>query len=342
MRSIALLAALALLGAGCVGGGDGDAEPAPMGTAPTATAPARTPVARDAVLPSAAEQAWVEGLTGWMLAVQNAALQRNTAYLVDCASSLRATVPQPPSTRLRPLRAAAGRACRDVERALAIGPDDAAAGDRLYARAQRTFDRIVERILVASQLTLERELPVRGGAEQRASRVEPRVGSLATRLAGRRVEAHCWSGADWRRINRELSLYMGLNREIAGYASVGGDEVELAPDGCAPLVRVLYGGSWPEDGGGRIELAAAVSLLAHEVAHALGTSDEARAECWALQHVRRVAELLGAPAESARELAETQWQDVYLVAVRDDPIYGSPECRDGGKLDLDPTSSNWP
>lgn len=331
MRPCAALCALVLLAAGCAGGDEDAPRP-----------PASAPVARDAVLPSAAEQAWVGELSGWMLGMQNAALQRNADYLADCTASLRSTVAPPPSPRLRPLRKSAGRACRDVERALALEPARAAEADRLHARAQRTFDGIVERILVSSQLTLDQALPVRGGPDVRASRVEPRVGRIATRVAGRRVAVRCWSQADWRRINRELAVYLGVTRRIAGYAAVGGDRVELAPEGCDPLVRVLYGGAWPDDGGDDVALAAAAVLLAHEVGHSRGLSNEARTECWGVQHVADVASLLRAPGAQARQLAETYWEEIYLSTVQDDEVYGSEECRNGGDLDARPNTDLWP
>ena len=38
-------------------------------------------------------------------------------------------------------------------------------------------------------------------------------------------------------------------------------------------------------------------------------------------------------------VASLYWGEVY---PRLDPIYISPECRDGGALDLNPWSSTWP
>ena len=73
--------------------------------------------------------------------------------------------------------------------------------------------------------------------------------------------------------------------------------------------------------------------------HRLGAAHEARVECWAMQHVEEVALLLRASARDARRLAETYWDTVYL---RDHATYGSPECRDGGKLDLQRGTGEWP
>jgi hypothetical protein len=55
--------------------------------------------------------------------------------------------------------------------------------------------------------------------------------------------------------------------------------------------------------------------------------------------MRRAARLLGAPAAYADSLAELAWTGLYPYGLAK---YHSPECRDGGKLDLDPRSSEWP
>lgn len=331
MRRSAVAGVLALLLTGC--SGDPQSGSGPPAVEPSPPAPF---TARDAPLPTARELAWVERLSGWMLGVQNATLGRNADYLRGCASSLVHEVPRPPSARLRPLRAAAARACDAVERGLTVR---GAAADRHLARAQRTLDRVVEAIFLSAQETADRPLPVRGGSDVRTSRIEPRVGRLAAGLAKRRVEARCWSRDDWERIRRELAVYSGIDPDVQGFARVGDGTVHLAPDGCDPLVRVLYGADWPTAFGDRLELAGAAGLLAHEVRHRLGVSDEARAECWGLQHVEEVARLLGGSAEQARELAATHWEHLY---DRDDETYGSPQCRDGGALDVRPGSSEWP
>jgi hypothetical protein len=52
-----------------------------------------------------------------------------------------------------------------------------------------------------------------------------------------------------------------------------------------------------------------------------------------------VAARLGIDEDYARRLARLYWQQAY---PRNDPVYGSPECRDGGVMDVNPDSSDWP
>jgi hypothetical protein len=335
MRSSAIAPALAValtLLAGCAGGEAGGRGPAPQPERGALGAP-------DASPPTAAERAWVDELGGWMLGVQNATFHANDDYLRGCATSLAGDVAPPPTPRLSPLRRKAAHACREIERALAVAHDRRPQAELHLRRARRTLDDVVETILVASQPTVYRPLPVRGGTGVRTSRIEPRVSRLATRFAKRPVEARCWSDTDWRSIERELAVYTGFAERISGYAPIGEGTINLAAAACDPLVRVLYGGRWPTAFRDSVELAAGVGLLAHEVRHVVGASHEARVECWAMQHVDEVAELLGATARGSRRLAETYSDAVYL---RDHITYGSPECRDGGRLDLRPGSSEWP
>jgi hypothetical protein len=132
------------------------------------------------------------------------------------------------------------------------------------------------------------------------------------------------------------------------YGSRPGREALLAPQVCGTLERMwarggpglactaLGGGACGDD---VVALAWATSALAHESFHLRGVRDEAAAECYGLQSTAFVARALGAPAAYAQRLAAyTFWN------VRPPVDYGyfSPECRDGGKLDLRLQTSRWP
>jgi len=132
------------------------------------------------------------------------------------------------------------------------------------------------------------------------------------------------------------------------YGDRAGREALLAPQVCGTLERLWARGGPPlactRLGGGAcgeevVALAWAASALAHESFHLRGVRDEATAECYGLQSTAFVARALGAPAPYAQRLATyTFWN------VRPPVDYGyfSPECRDGGKLDLRPQTSRWP
>jgi hypothetical protein len=84
----------------------------------------------------------------------------------------------------------------------------------------------------------------------------------------------------------------------------------------------------------------AALVLSHESQHLRGVQSEGEAQCYAIQTVARVAELLGSPPAEARAVAS------HYLAV-DQPLmppdYSLPgDCVDGGSLDLSPQSSSWP
>ena len=132
------------------------------------------------------------------------------------------------------------------------------------------------------------------------------------------------------------------------YGDRPGREALLAPQVCGTLERLWRRGgpslACTELGRGQcgkdvIALAWATSALAHESFHLRGVRDEAAAECYGLQSTAFTARALGAPTAYAARLAEyTFWN------VRPPVDYGyfSPECGDGGKLDLRPQTSRWP
>ena len=82
-----------------------------------------------------------------------------------------------------------------------------------------------------------------------------------------------------------------------------------------------------------------LNTLAHESYHLAGVRDEATTQCYALQAVGFVARRLGATEAQASALGE--WAATNLPA-RMPPEYSSPQCRDGGTLDLHPNAPGWP
>jgi hypothetical protein len=99
--------------------------------------------------------------------------------------------------------------------------------------------------------------------------------------------------------------------------------------------------------------AQALLILVHESVHLSsysGNGDEALTECRAIQLIRTTALALGVPDTLARALghealrfdARLPGPDDWRVQMRELPSYRSPECYDGGPLDIDPASSDWP
>jgi hypothetical protein len=189
-------------------------------------------------------------------------------------------------------------------------------------------------------------LPV-GGDEVQDSRVDPlygRIGAeLVARISGqkegvRSVQVICWSDEDW----RELMVAFRNAGEIEpgrfwlGWVPRGRRVINLSSLACLQLDRITYHDSslaLPATG-------AAVGALAHEAMHVAGIHDEGVAECYGMQLTAVTAMRLGTEPDYADEL-----RTVNFESNRDrraGTVYDSPDCYDGGPLDLAPESSRWP
>jgi len=83
----------------------------------------------------------------------------------------------------------------------------------------------------------------------------------------------------------------------------------------------------------------AAHTLAHESFHLRGFQDEGVTECYALQNTAFVAERLGVPTQAAKSLQA--W--LYKRGYPNEPTeYQSPQCYDGGPLDLRPGTAEFP
>jgi hypothetical protein len=170
-----------------------------------------------------------------------------------------------------------------------------------------------------------------------ASHRQPDYGAVAAKLSHGAAQAvDCWSSADWGRVTASLGPAQAGYKQL-GFVDLGAapGDVELSPEVCSQLDLLRYGKTRPRP---TLRLANAVDVLAHETFHTSGVSDEATTECYAIQSVAWVARQLGAPSRYAHVLARREWAD-----YGDEPAgYTSPECRDGGKLDLRPRTHSWP
>jgi hypothetical protein len=176
------------------------------------------------------------------------------------------------------------------------------------------------------------------------SHIEPNLSAALSSLAGHRAQARCWSGPDWRRLSTQRSSWPHRERRLgpwSAYASPAHDEAHFSPTLCAILSRVVYQRIPVRDDEWPAAVAFSVATLAHEAQHLRGIFNEAKAECYGMQAITRTAQLLGRSEAEGRYLAELYWRDEYHDEDRD-PAYVSGECRDGGRLDLSPTSNVWP
>jgi hypothetical protein len=288
---------------------------------------------RLAPLPTAREIAWFRGMAAFANAVSNLSEQaaatgpaglKALAALRSCGPIFRSSVGEAPSPRQRAAARVVRGACADFARG------DLSAGDR-------ALDESSSRIFLRSD---GRDLPRLSGTTDQ-SRVEPRFSRAAAALSGvSGTVVRCWSLPDWLALIDERSAYTGgaVDLRADGFLSEG-RRVNLAPRMCERLVRFVYGAERPAGGRPKLELANTVLTLAHETVHVSQGADEAVATCYGLQRIRHAAVLLGAPRGYADSLAELAWTGLYPYGLAK---YHSPQCRNGGKLDLHPRSPVWP
>jgi hypothetical protein len=174
---------------------------------------------------------------------------------------------------------------------------------------------------------------------------ERRLAGVASGLAGRDVSIHCQSF--W----GELVDISGRSGSVSfDHDGAPLDEASLSRGTCKWLVRVaggdaradlacveaaVYVGACGRDAD---HLVHAVVTLAHEAMHLRGETNEAAAQCYAVQLAARTAQLLGvAPAQAAAIGRYALARQRYMPAD-----YQSSECRAGGALDLHPETPSWP
>jgi hypothetical protein len=172
------------------------------------------------------------------------------------------------------------------------------------------------------------------------TRIGPLYGRLAGEIARNNTEVRCWSREDWPRLMREEHAVAGISvpPDVRGLTGIGSKRINLSPTACRELDGLAYDDEQPGASAAKLLLAYGVAALAHEAQHRAGIVEEDVAECYGLQRLRDAALSLGADPPYADELATVYWGDYGHIS----PEYTSPECRDGGELDLHPTTSRWP
>ena len=103
--------------------------------------------------------------------------------------------------------------------------------------------------------------------------------------------------------------------------------IHLSYSNCNSLI-----GLWNKDSGLSAEQWVVLHTLAHEIEHTNGVSNEASAECYAMQRVRDVAIQWGLPEDEIEAHVASYYVNYYPRLV--DNSYRSSECVDGGSLDL--------
>ena len=149
----------------------------------------------------------------------------------------------------------------------------------------------------------------------RHHRLEDRLEAAASALVGVPVTVHCQTAGQ---------QFVDAGAEL-GFVRYGPDGVpELATlikrEQCSDLADYL--GS--DKASPSREQAIAVHILSHEARHMAGITDEAVAECGAVQRDARAAQLLGADPEQALRLARSVLDDRLPADVRRLPLRRLP------------------
>jgi hypothetical protein len=186
----------------------------------------------------------------------------------------------------------------------------------------RPFPKVAVLLLVA--LALGALIPA-----VRHHRLETRLAAAATTLVGVPVAVHCQS------VGQQL---VDVGPEL-GFVRYGPDGVPeratlIKRDQCGDLSDYL--GS--DKSSPSRDQVVAVHILSHEARHMAGITNEAVAECGAMQRDARAAELLGADPEQALRLARTYWTTVFPRMPED---YRSADCRPAGPLDEGLPAAPW-
>jgi hypothetical protein len=154
-----------------------------------------------------------------------------------------------------------------------------------------------------------------------------RFSDEASRIAEKPVTIRCDESRD----------YVGLVQHADGVAAVGGDRAYLTPERCHDLYRLAFESEVTSS-----QTARALAVLAHEAWHLRGVSDEGTTECYALQSGVALGQRLGLSEDTARQMMRQQLAENALRSRGAFEYLVPPGCRDGGRLDLDPSDKRFP
>jgi hypothetical protein len=154
-----------------------------------------------------------------------------------------------------------------------------------------------------------------------------RFSEEASRVAEKPVTIRC----------DESGEYVGAVQHADGVALVGGDLAYLTPERCLDLYRLAFKNEVRSNRTGR-----ALAVLAHEAWHLRGVSDEGTTECYALQAGVEIGERFGLSPDEAQRMMRQQLVDNALRSQSSSEYRIPPDCRDGGRLDLKPDTTQFP
>jgi hypothetical protein len=180
--------------------------------------------------------------------------------------------------------------------------------------------------LAALAWYVERNRGWEGLDENTRAAAAQRFSAEAARIAGHPVTIRC----------DESGEIVGVVQHTDGVAEVGGSLAYLVPDRCYHLYQLAFEGDVSFS-----QTARAVAVLAHEAWHLRGVRDEGTTECYALQSGVELGQRLGLSRDTARRMMRQQLVENAGRGAASEYVVG-PDCRNGGRLDLNPQSSDFP
>lgn len=288
----------------------------------------RHPLKRPATLE---ELAWIGKFDLWY---------RYERFPADCANRLSSEVGGGASTfRLAIAYRRSLAACTHFQ----LWEDDRA--ERKDALADAEFDKGIAIIKAVSKALDSMRpgmqmLPRRRGPSS-ASRIEDRYSRVASMVSSYDgVRVRCWSLPGWGKVMRRFDVYTGgPPPDLIGFV-IKPRDVSLSPGACRALDEFAYEHARPTDHAGLEDLSEGLNALAHESQHvAHPQSSEAVVECYSMQSIRALAELLGGNERYGLTLAHAYFRDVY---PRLPQAYQTRSCRNDGPLDANPWEDHWP
>lgn len=186
-------------------------------------------------------------------------------------------------------------------------------------------------VLAALAVVLLVLLPERGWRgldEADRATTESRLSSEAARIAGHPARIHCDAKGE----------AVGVVQHADGIAEVGGRNAYLTPGICFRLHRLAF----ENDEGAFSQTARAIAVLAHEAWHLRGERDEGVTNCYAFQSGVGLGQRLGLSERTAVRMMRQQLAENAIQAQSAPAYLIPPECRNGGRLDLEPGRSRFP
>ncbi len=229
-----------------------------------------------------------------------------------CESTYDDEVGDPPKARLEPVSAAARDGCAT------LSPD-----------GWRSAQADVVRALIGAHSEL---LPPRQRQE---------FAEIARSSVGVEPKVYCWQPAAWVEFVEQYAILRGDEKiRLKAIGDNARNRIDLDPGVCVALRGYLARTRPPPLSYHNFELAEALIALTHEAEHLKAPSaSETEVECYAVQHVRPLLRAVGWDPAFAKEIALHGWEIGYTQLP---PRYRMPECRDGGPLDRNPRSNEWP